>query len=81
MSFYREVVEKSKKDIVISAGAETNSLINGVKEKFNKNGVFAINDKKIIILDNISFTDLKIIIKKAVSYCISWFTSTHRFFI
>ena len=63
--FIEEFVEKSKKDIVISAGAETNSLINGVKEKFNKNGVFAINDKKIIILDNISFTDLKIIIKKA----------------
>ena len=58
-------VKKSKKDIVISAGAETNSLINGVKEKFNKNGVFAINDKKIIILDKISFIDLKIIIKKA----------------
>ncbi len=63
--FIEEFVKKSKKDIVISAGAETNSLINGVKEKFNKNGVFAINDKKIIILDKISFIDLKIIIKKA----------------
>ena len=66
MCRFIEVVEKSKKDIVISTGAETNSLINGVKEKFNKNGVFAINDKKIIILDNISFTDLKIIIKKQI---------------
>ena len=63
--FIEEFVTKSKKDLVISAGAETNSLINGVKEKFNKNGVFAINGKKIIILDNISFIDLKIIIKKA----------------
>ena len=65
MSFYRGVCNKIQKDLVISAGAETNSLIDGVKEKFNKNGVFALNGKKIIILDNISFTDLKIIIKKA----------------
>ena len=63
--FIEEFVTKSKKDLVISAGAETNSLIDGVKEKFYKNGVFAINSKKIIILDNISFTDLKLIIKKA----------------
>ena len=63
--FIEEFVTKSKKDLVISAGAETNSLFDGVKEKFNKNGTFAINDKKIIILDNLSFTDLKLIIKKA----------------
>ncbi len=63
--FIREFVAKSKKDLVISAGAETNNLIHGVKEKFNKNGVFFLNGKKIIILDNISFTDLKLIIKKA----------------
>ena len=62
--FIEEFVMKSKKDLVISAGAQTNTLIVGVKEKLNKNGVFAINGKKIIILDNISFTDLKLIIKK-----------------
>ena len=63
--FIEEFVMRSKKDLVISAGAQTNTLISGVKEKLNKNGVFAINGKKIIILDNISFTDLKLIIKKA----------------
>ena len=63
-SFIEEFVKKSKKDLVISAGAETNNLIDGVKKKFSKRGVFAINGKKIIILDNISFTDLKLIIKK-----------------
>ena len=62
--FIEEFVTKSKKDLVISAGAETNSLINGVKENFNKNGLLEINGKKIIILDSISFTDLKLIIKK-----------------
>ena len=62
--FIEEFVEKSKKDIVISAGAETNSLIEGVKEKLNKDDLFELNGKKIIILDNISFADLKLIIKK-----------------
>ena len=62
-SFIEEFVTKSKKDLVISAGAETNNLIDGVKEKFSKKGVFEINGKKIIILDNISFIDLKLIIK------------------
>ena len=62
--FIEEFVTKSKKDLIISAGAKTNSLIDGVKEKFSKNGVFTINGKKIIILDNISFIDLKLIIKK-----------------
>ena len=63
-SFIGEFVKKSKKDLVISTGAETNSLIEGVKEKFNKDGLFELNGKKIIILDNISFADLKLIIKK-----------------
>ena len=63
-SFIEEFVTKSKKDLVISAGAETNSLISGVKKQFSKKGVVSINGKKIIILDNISFTDLKLIIKK-----------------
>ena len=63
--FIEEFITKSKKDLVISAGAETNSLIDGVKEKFNKNGIFSLNGKKIIVLDNISFIDLKLIIKKA----------------
>ena len=63
-SFIEEFVTKSKKDLVISAGAETNSLISGVKKQFSKKGVVLINGKKIIILDNISFTDLKLIIKK-----------------
>ena len=41
-------------------------MIDGVKEKFNKNGIFSLNGKKIIFLDNISFIDLKkLIIKKA----------------
>lgn len=62
--FIEEFVKKSKKDLVISTGAETNSLIDGVKKKFN-NSVFAINGKKITILDNTSFADLKLIIKKA----------------
>ena len=35
-----------------------------IKEKFNKSGFFELNGKKIIILDNISFADLKLIIKK-----------------
>ena len=39
-------------------------MIEGVKEKFNKDGLFELNGKKIIILDNISFADLKLIIKK-----------------
>ena len=63
--FIKELVTKSKKDLIISAGAETNNLINGVKEKFNKNSVFSLNGKKIIVLDNITFIDLKLIIKKA----------------
>ena len=63
-SFIEEFVTKSKKDLIISAGAETNSLISGVKKQFSKKGVVSINGKKIIILDNISFTDLKLIIKK-----------------
>ena len=63
-SFIGEFVKKSKKDLVISTGAETNSLIEGVKEKFNKDGLFELNGKKIMILDNISFADLKLIIKK-----------------
>ena len=33
--FIEEFVAKSKKDLVISSGAETNNLIEGVKEKFN----------------------------------------------
>ena len=64
-NFIQEFVEKSRKDLVISAGAETNVLIDGVKEKFSKNGIFSLNGKKIIILDNLSFTDLKLVIKKA----------------
>ena len=63
--FIKEFVTRSKKDLVISAGAERNNLIDGVKEKFNKNGIFSLNGKKIIVLDNISFVDLKLIIKKA----------------
>ncbi len=63
--FIKEFVTKSKKDLVISAGAETNNLIHGVKEKFNKDSFFSFSGKKIIILDNISFTDLILIIKKA----------------
>ncbi|MDA9684395.1 hypothetical protein N9U33_02260 [Candidatus Pelagibacter bacterium] len=64
-NFIREFVKKSQKDLVISAGAETNSLIIGVKENFHKNDISFLNGRKIIILDNISFTDLKLIIKKA----------------
>ena len=63
-SFIEEFVTKSKKNLIISAGAETNSLIEGIKEKFSKSGLSELNSKKIIILDNISFTDLKLIIKK-----------------
>ena len=64
-NFIQEFVAKSGKDLVISAGAETNVLIDGVKDKFNKNNIFSLNGKKIIILDNLSFTDLKLVIKKA----------------
>ena len=39
-------------------------MIEGIKEKFSKSGLSELNSKKIIILDNISFTDLKLIIKK-----------------
>ena len=63
--FIKELLSKTYKDLVISTGAETNILIEGVKEKINQQNFFSSNKKKVIILDKLSFTDLKLIIKKA----------------
>ena len=63
--FIKKFLSKSNKDLVISTGAETNILIEGIKENLNKKVFSSSSDKKVIILDNLTFTDLKLIIKKA----------------
>ncbi len=63
--FIKDFLTKSGKDLIISTGAKTNNLIDGVKKELNANKVFSLNSKKVIILDNLSFIDLKLIIKKA----------------
>lgn len=63
--FIKKIIFKSNCDVFISSGENTNRLINELKQKFNKKNIIDYNKRKIIILENLNYFDLKFIIKKA----------------
>lgn len=69
LEFFKQVINKTKLDIVITPGAKTNILINDLKKKINKSitgaNYMEYEKKNIFIINDLSFTDLKFIIKKA----------------
>lgn len=63
--FLKKIVIKTNNDLLISSGFKNNKLIEGLKTKFKLKNSIDYNNKKITILENLSFFDLKFVIKKA----------------
>ena len=65
LSFSKSLIDKSKINLVISTGKDYNNLIIDLKKRFNNQEFIEYENKKIFLLENISFFDLKYIIKNS----------------
>ena len=65
LTFSKDLINKSKINLVISTGKDHNKLIIDLKKKFNNQEFIEFDKKKIFLLDGISFFDLKYVIKNS----------------
>ena len=64
LNFAKDIIYKSNMNLVISSGEFNNNLIDKLKNKINEENENLTN-KTLKILDNLSFYDLKFLIKNA----------------